>query len=404
MTVHYYKEIVRYWNKLNFIIKKTQRSLNQNELSNSYEIALLLYITYRFIFEKASIKAIKEEIDLRRKNYSYLNQLNTFSWSKAFNGKTEVEKLSIEEAIPTFVIEHLLPVMKIGFLKDNISFMNSVNEDKNITIRINNLQVEKAGFDLKSSISKTFQKLGISFYQDEHIPIIFHTPLRNKKKILQNKWYKNGRLIFQDKASVAVIQLLSPQPNELIFDMCAAPGIKTSLIAQYSNNQARIISNDFNKTRLTQAIKIFSKLYVSNVFLINADGIKFPIRLKNLFDKILIDAPCTGSGTFSTNPELKWRQNERFLHQNVVLQEKLLKSSIGLLKPSGILVYSTCSLYPEEGELQVLKVLKFFKPMELPKWFSPSYKIKNQQISGTGRLFPAIHQTKGFFIGKFKKK
>ncbi len=404
VIVHYYKEIIRHWNKLNFIIKKTQRSLNQNELSNSYEIALLLYTTYRFIFEKASIKAIKEEINLTPKLYSYLNQLNTFSWSKALNGKTEVEKLSIDEAIPTFVIEHLLPVMKIDFLKDNISFMNRVNEYKNITIRINNLQVEKADFDLKSSIRKTFQKLGISFYQDKHIPIIFHTPLRNKKKILQNKWYKNGRLIFQDKASVAVIQLLSPQPNEFIFDMCAAPGIKTSLIAQYSNNQACIISNDFNKARLTQAIKIFSKLYVSNVFLINADGIKFPIRSKNLFDKILIDAPCTGSGTFSTNPELKWRQNERFLHQNVVLQEKLLKSALKLLKPSGILVYSTCSLYPEEGEMQVLKILDNFEPMELPKWFSPSYKVKNQQISGTGRLFPAIHQTKGFFIGKFKKK
>jgi 16S rRNA (cytosine967-C5)-methyltransferase len=117
----------------------------------------------------------------------------------------------------------------------------------------------------------------------------------------------------------------------------------------------------------------------------------------------LLDAPCTGSGTFSTNPELKWRQNEGFLHQNIVLQEKLLKSAITLLKHSGILVYSTCSLYPEEGEYQVLKILKHLKPMELPKWFSPSYKVDDQQIPGTGRLFPVNHNTKGFFIAKFKK-
>jgi 16S rRNA C967 or C1407 C5-methylase (RsmB/RsmF family) len=87
-----------------------------------------------------------------------------------------------------------------------------------------------------------------------------------------------------------------------------------------------------------------------------------------------------------------------------VLQEKLLKSAINLLKPSGILVYSTCSLYPEEGEYQVLKILNHLIPMELPTWFSPSYKIDNQDIPGTGRLFPATHHTKGFFIAKFKKK
>jgi 16S rRNA (cytosine967-C5)-methyltransferase len=87
-----------------------------------------------------------------------------------------------------------------------------------------------------------------------------------------------------------------------------------------------------------------------------------------------------------------------------VLQEKLLKSAIDLLKPSGILVYSTCSLYPEEGELQVVKILNKCEPMEIPKWFSPSYKIDHQYIPGTGRLFPATQQTKGFFIAKFKKK
>ena len=87
-----------------------------------------------------------------------------------------------------------------------------------------------------------------------------------------------------------------------------------------------------------------------------------------------------------------------------MLQEKLLKNALRLLKPSGVLVYSTCSLYPEEGELQVLKILEEVNPIKLPEWFSPSYKIKNRQIPGTGRLFPAINQTKGFFIGKFKKK
>ena len=118
----------------------------------------------------------------------------------------------------------------------------------------------------------------------------------------------------------------------------------------------------------------------------------------------MLDAPCTGNGTFLTNPELKWRQNDNFLHQNTVLQKKLLEKALKLLKPNGILVYSTCSLYPEEGEHLIMNFQDFLEPQTLPKWFSPSYNIEGTVLPGTGRLFPAIHHTQGFFIGKFKKK
>ncbi|MHA1337708.1 MAG: SAM-dependent tRNA/rRNA cytosine-C5 methylase, partial [Promethearchaeota archaeon] len=67
-------------------------------------------------------------------------------------------------------------------------------------------------------------------------------------------------------------------------------------------------------------------------------------------------------------------------------------------------VYSTCSLYAEEGEMQILKFLDYLEPLQLPEWFGKSYKIDDKEIAGTGRLFPAIHKTKGFFVGKFKKK
>ena len=149
---------------------------------------------------------------------------------------------------------------------------------------------------------------------------------------------------------------------------------------------------------------LMNRQNISNSYIINTDSIKLPVRFKNIFDKVLLDAPCTGSGTFLTNPELKWRQNEKFLSQNVILQKKLLKSAVDLLKTDGILVYSTCSLYPEEGEFQILDIVDKVEPMELPKWLSPSYEIEGKILQGTGRLFPSVHQTQGFFIGKFKKK
>jgi len=265
--------------------------------------------------------------------------------------------------------------MDLETIRANIKQMDSKEGNELLFFRLNDLPYQKNQQDSLDIILKDLKEQGINATQDTHFSKLFYTESKNKKKILLNRFYKEGKLIIHDKASFAVAHLLEPQANELICDLCAAPGIKTSII-----------------------------LNVQNTNLMNSDGIKLPVRFVNFFDKILLDAPCTGSGTFSTNPELKWRQNEGFLHQNLVLQEKLLKNAIDLLKPSGILVYSTCSLYPEEGELQVVKILNKCEPMGLPKWFSPSYEIDRQHIPGTGRLFPATHQTKGFFIAKFKKK
>ena len=402
--VHYYYEILRYWNKINFILKRRINSTNKHLVSGSSDIAKFLIAIYRIVWEKTNTLKTVKELNLTKQQLKLLDNLEFFSWKQALKRKNVIERLSLEIAIPTFSIKKLATVMDLETIRANIKQMDGKEGKETLFFRLNDLAYEKNQEDSLNSILKDLEEQGINAKRDTHFSKVFYTEFKNKKKIFLNRLYKEGKLVIQDKASFAVIHILEPQANELICDMCAAPGIKTSIIAQLSQNKAKIIANDFSKQRLKGTRKLLKRLNVMNTNLMNSDGIKLPVRFTNFFDKILLDAPCTGSGTFSTNPELKWRQNEGFLHQNLVLQEKLLKSAINLLKPSGILVYSTCSLYPEEGELQVLKVLNHFKPMELPKWFSPSYKINHQHIPGTGRLFPATHQTKGFFIAKFKKK
>ena len=124
-------------------------------------------------------------------------------------------------------------------------------------------------------------------------------------------------------------------------------------------------------------------------------------------DRILLDAPCTGSGTFTSNPELKWRQSDKFLRRNVLLQHELLKAAIRLLKVGGTLVYSTCSLYPEEGEYQIQKLINSSKKQvtltSVPSWLPPSYKINGSYIEGAGRFLPSEHNTIGFFVAKLIK-
>ncbi|NVM27303.1 MAG: RsmB/NOP family class I SAM-dependent RNA methyltransferase [Candidatus Helarchaeota archaeon] len=407
---HYYKEIVRYWNQLNFIIRRTLQALNQlstfNQTADSNLQAAYFYATYRITRENALDDVIYRELNTHQKNLGlefrqFLKKLQTFSWERALHGKSTLERLSIEEAVPSFVIIHLQPVMSFEFLRDNLHFMNAIKERTEITVRINDLDAEPA---IIESIQDALTQKQISIRQDPDIPELFHVPAEKKLKILQNKWYKSGRLIIQDKASAAVVQVLNPKPDDLICDMCAAPGIKTSQVGQKMRNSGVILASDVHSFRMFQMKNLKKSFHLRNTHLINADSINLPVNPGHLFDRVLLDAPCTGSGTFLTNPELKWRQNNVFLTQMQVLQRKLLKTASSLLKPKGILVYSTCSLYPEEGEFQIFRFLKEFKPSELPNWLSASYLIDDAQIPGTGRLFPAKNNTQGFFIAKFQKK
>lgn len=365
-------------------------------------ISKYLYTTYRVIWERASEKEIIKEVKIIDKKF--LNKLRSFSWNKALIHKDEKEKLSIIQSIPSFMIEHLLPVMNIDFLKENVKSMNRTGSKIEVSVRVNNLYGKISSKELSTQITEKFNKDKIEYRKDSDIPEIFWIPLSQKNRVVRNSFYQKGFLIFQDKASATVIKTLSPREEDRICDMCAAPGIKTSLIAQYMNNKGHVLAGDFLLERVKMMKMLLTQLNVLNVHIINTDSIIFPIRFQNHFDKILLDAPCTGSGNLLANPELKWRQNKKFLRQNLILQRKLIESALKLLKPNGIFVYSTCSLYPEEGEYQILDFIDYLEPLDLPKWVSPSYKINNNTVLGTGRLFPSIHQTQGFFIGKFKKK
>lgn len=361
-----------------------------------------MYATYKILWEKASDKEVIH--DLKMVDKKFLHRVRTFSWNEALVHKDEKEKFSISEAIPSFMIDQLLPVMNKEFLRSNTNFMNGLGYKIEVTARINILNRKSTPEVLSNQIKDSLKKNKVRFHNDPDIQYLLRIPLSQKNRAIINPWYQKGSLIFQDKASAAVIKALAPQQGELICDMCAAPGIKTSLIAQYMNNNGCILAGEFLTERANSMKSLLFKLNVTNVTIINTDSIIFPIRFQNYFDRILLDAPCTGSGTFLANPELKWRQNKKFLHQNVILQKKLLENALKMLKPYGILVYSTCSLYPEEGEYQILDFMNYLEPLGLPKWFSPSYKIDNNIIPGTGRLFPSVHHTQGFFIGKFKKK
>ena len=402
--VHYYNEVVRYWNKLNFMVKKTLRSLKIEGL-DTLEIAVLLYITYSNQIEGTSKDLLDKlltsmPIDIYV-GLDFLDKLQTFSWKMALEGKSETEKLSLKRAIPSFFIKCLSEVMPLEKIREHHEVMNNIKDKKSFTVFISENIEKTLNLCFIKNLQSEINKNELVFKKDIHIKQLYSVPSNYKSELIGSDLYKSGDLLIVDKGSAAVVDVLDPKPNETIGDLCAAPGAKSYLM---KSQTTRIIASDFHVERTKSMRKLLKQMNTSDLPIINTDSIQFPVREGFQFDKILLDAPCTGSGTFLHNPELKWRQSKKFLHQNMVLQEKLLISALELLKPHGILVYSTCSLYPEEGELQIKKVIDKLEPLELPEWFAPSYLIEDQTIPGTGRLFPATHGTQGFFIGKFKKK
>lgn len=227
--------------------------------------------------------------------------------------------------------------------------------------------------------------------------------------------YLAGHYMLQSAASFAPCIALAPQPGEKVLDMASAPGGKTSYIAQLMRNTGMIIANDLKKERLQATVANLSRLGVRNTICCCHNGKSFP-KVVGGFDRVLLDAPCSGLGVISRDPSVKLQRTVHDLKSTAHLQRELLLAAIDSVDhksaTGGIIVYSTCSVAAEENEQVVQYALdkrdvvlvdsgiEFAKP-GLTRYrqyrFHPSMKL-------TRRLYPHVHNMDGFFVAKFKKR
>jgi len=214
-----------------------------------------------------------------------------------------------------------------------------------------------------------------------------------------NDLAESGVIYFQEEASQLVADLVSVNPGQKILDLCAAPGSKTTQIAADMNNQGLLIAADLHPQRLRTLMKVSKTLAVKIVrpIALNA-GYDLPIVNDVTFDAVLVDAPCSGTGTLRHNPEIKWRLRRDQIEELGNLQSRILNNASKYVKVDGRLVYSTCSLEREEDENVVLDFLKSHPDFEL-------LRLKNVVITEEGfvRTFPHLHGTDGFFAAVLRK-
>ena len=176
-------------------------------------------------------------------------------------------------------------------------------------------------------------------------------PLSIKVRQIPYQWLVQGLCYVQDPSTLMAVELLAPQPGETVLDACAAPGGKTSYIAELMHNEGRIVACDSSRPRLERLQENLTRLNVRHAEMRRVDWLARPIPFEpESFDRILVDAPCSNTGVIRRRVDVRWRLTPADFQQMPGRQRRILDAVFPLLKPGGTLVYSTCSLEPEEDE------------------------------------------------------
>ena len=195
---------------------------------------------------------------------------------------------------------------------------------------------------------------------------------------------ESGKVYFQDEASQLVAQTVNVQPGERVLDLCAAPGGKTTLMAQRG---ALIVASDRSRKRLDTILKMSALQNLQSIKFVLLDAAQPLPFADRAFDRILVDAPCSGTGTLARNPEIRYRISEHDIGTLATQQKLFLENATRVLKPGGQLVYSTCSVERDENEAVIGAFLESHAPF---------------QATNTIRTWPQHQGTDGFFIASLR--
>lgn len=226
--------------------------------------------------------------------------------------------------------------------------------------------------------------------------------------IAESPFFAAGELSIQDESSMLVARIVQPEPGMTVLDCCAAPGGKTVHLAELMNDEGVIHAYDVHehKTKLIrdQASRLGLRCIRPSVSDARRLAERFPAAS---FDRILLDAPCTGLGVIRRKPDLKWAKRESEIAEIAALQRELLQAIHPLLKLGGVLVYSTCTTEPEENKEQIRRFLADTPQFELvpfPKDILPAGWVREAGESGMLQLLPHHFHSDGFFIARLQKR
>jgi 16S rRNA (cytosine967-C5)-methyltransferase len=296
-----------------------------------------------------------------------------------------VEDLAIAESHPTWMVRRW--VERYG-LETAAELCRWNNRAPRFGVRINTLRISKD--DFLAALADADIEFEQSRFLDDFVV------MESVQGLIRLGFIRDGLCAIQDEAAALVVRLLDPKPGNEVLDTCAAPGGKALLASTIMQDRGRVVAIDVNEKRTRLISRAAERMGSTIIEARSEDAAILPPEYNNRFDRVLVDAPCSGLGVLSKRADLRWRIDESDLAELAVLQSRLFDSAAKTVRPGGVIVYSTCTLEPEENVEQVTRFLSEHPEfgIEDASSFLPQEVVTS---NGYYASLPHIHQMDGAF-------
>ncbi len=342
--------------------------------------------------------AVDESVKLARK---YAGKSRGFVNAILRKAQAEGLLLPEEETPKALSVRYSHPVELVEWLCENFGIekarqiMEENNQVPALCIRLNRLKTNR------EALAERLAQEGV---QTRPGVLSAESLLIESGNLSRLPSYAEGLFTVQDQSAQLAALALSPAPGDTVYDICAAPGGKTTHLAELMNNRGKILALDIYEKRLLSVEKTAQRLGISIIETRVADGAS--VRFPEQADKILVDAPCSGLGVIRRRPDIKYKPELTMFDELVQIQRDILQNVAAYVKPGGVMVYSTCTINPGENEEQIAAFLETHKEFELlPVDYSGITEAAREQLkTGMGTLYPAGDSGDGFFIAKLRRR
>lgn len=303
-----------------------------------------------------------------------------------------VERLGVLHSYPNWIVEVWLE--QLGAETEQLC--EWLNQPPAIDLRVNTLQASI------ETVEAAMQSAGVSVDRLPHLPQALR--LTSSTGPIQNlPGFSEGWWTVQDSSAQLVSHLLNPQPGEVVIDACAAPGGKTTHIAELMEDKGTVWACDRAASRLRKLKENAERLQLQSTQICVGDS-RTLSQFKNTADRVLVDAPCSGLGTLHRHADARWRQTPKSVQELAILQQELLEQTSTWVKFGGVLVYSTCTLHRQENEAVIQAFLAHHPSWQIcpPTLDSPASAFTTS--AGWVKVWPHRHSMDGFFMVRLSKE